>query len=145
MLAPHDTSDRPFGLPADSLEVVIDLPFPPSVNRIWRGQTTGNGGKRVRLSTEYKNWKKNADLVAIANGSWRQRKHVSGNFEAHIGLDNEAGRWGDLDNRVKAVLDWAQSRLIIDDDKHCRRLTVEWVLHACAPDGCRLTLRSMSA
>jgi hypothetical protein len=39
------------------------------------------------------------------------------------------------------VLDWAQSRELIADDKHCERLTVTW---GEAPYGCRLILRGVA-
>ena len=51
----------------------------------------------------------------------------------------------DLDNYGgKAILDWAQSRELIFDDKFCERLTIEWVDHANAPEGCRVVLREMA-
>ena len=131
-----DTSDRPFGLP-DLITIVVDLPFPPSVNRIWR-----SNARSVTLSPEYRRWKDSADMLTIASRVYRRMGHISGSFEAYIALNVDRGR-GDIDNRIKAVMDWAQSRSLIANDKHCRRLTVEWVDHANAPDGCRLTLREM--
>jgi crossover junction endodeoxyribonuclease RusA len=131
-----DTSDRPFGLPR---EIEIHLPYPPSVNRIWRSNKAGTGTRRVSISPEYDQWKRAADRLAIALGSCRGVKKIAGKFEASIILQR---RRGDLDNRVKGVLDWAQSRELIADDKNCERLTVEW---GEAPHGCRLLLREMSA
>jgi Holliday junction resolvase RusA-like endonuclease len=142
MDAAIDTSDRPFALPADLITIVVDLPFPPSVNRIWRAHAAA--GNQVSRSPEYKKWIKVADLLVIANRAY-PRRIIRGEFEASIALNAEMGRGGDLDNRVKVVLDWAQSRNCIANDKHCRRLIVEWVAHANAPDGCRLTLREMCA
>jgi hypothetical protein len=37
-----DTSKPPFALPG---EIVIDLPFPPSVNRLWRSSVLREGGE----------------------------------------------------------------------------------------------------
>lgn len=137
-----DTSDRPFGLP-ELITTVVDLPFPPSVNKIWRSQARENGST-VYLSKEYRDWKDKTDLHLIANRTYRQRR-IAGRFEAHIGLNANIGRWGDLDNRIKAVMDYAQSRNFIADDKHCRRLIVEWVDDDRAQVGCRLTLRELVA
>lgn len=134
------TLDRPFGLP-ELITVTLDLPFPPSVNRIWR-QAAKAGKNRIRLAGDYIKWKADADVRVIVNKTWR-RVCIQGHFEAHIALNSEIGRWGDLDNRIKAILDWAQSRALVTNDKNCRRLIVEWVQHASAPEGCRLTLREM--
>lgn len=138
MLAPADTTDRPFGLP-DLITVTLDLPFPPSINRIWRQAA----GKKVHLSKEYVAWKNQADIRVLVNKTWR-RVCIQGWFEAHIALNSGIGRWGDVDNRIKPILDWAQSRALVTNDKNCRRLVVEWVDHANAPEGCRLTLREMT-
>lgn len=132
--------DRPFGLP-ELIKTVVDLPFPPSVNRIWRANPQSSG-KQVHLSQSYIRWKRQADLLAIASRVYRGCLKIDGPFEAHIALDVTAGA-GDLDNRVKAVLDWAQSREMVKNDRDCRRLTVEWVEHVNAPEGCRLTLREL--
>lgn len=134
-----ETIDRPFGLP-ELITVVLDLPFPPSVNAIWRSVSGPRGN--VMLSRAYKEWKKQADLAVIVNKTWR-RVCIQGWFEAHIALNADIGKWGDIDNRVKAVMDWAQSRALVTNDKNCRRLIVEWVDHADAPEGARLTLREL--
>jgi Holliday junction resolvase RusA-like endonuclease len=133
--------DRPFAPP---LECVIDLPFPPSVNRIWRSQQATNGRKiGVYLSAEYRAWSKHADIAVIANGSWRSRVAMPAEFTAVIQL-NRAQRAGDIDNRIKAVLDWAQRAQIIGNDRLCEALTARWVATIEAPSGCRLILRSVA-
>jgi len=130
---PTNTADRPFALPADSVEIIVDLPFPPSTNRIWRAR-----GQRVYRSQEYIEWCEAADMHVMAARQYPKRK-INGPFEAQILL--KPHRLGlDLDNRIKAVLDWAQSRSIIENDKHCRRLTAEWREQEVE---CRLTLRSL--
>jgi Holliday junction resolvase RusA-like endonuclease len=120
-----DCSDVPFLPPPD---IEVHLPMPPSVNRIWRANKAGSGINRVSISPEYRAWRKAADNLAIAMGK----------FEAIIILQRTRG---DLDNRVKGLLDWAQSRQLVADDKHCERLTVEW---GEAPYGCRLILRGVA-
>lgn len=137
-MVPIDTSDRPFGLPA---EVVIDLPFPPSVNRIWRGVRRDNGHS-VMLSPEYRKWKDSADALALLRRTCRDSNRIAGPFEAAILLNMEAGL-GDIDNRIKAVLDWLQSRQVIENDKLCMELSIKWALPELAPDGCRVTVRAL--
>lgn len=128
-----DTTDAPFLTP---VEIVIDLPMPPSVNRIWRARRAGKA--RVSISPEYDQWKRHADRLAIATGACRGVKKIMGKFEAQIVLQRQRG---DLDNRVKGVLDWAQSRELTHDDQNCERLVVEW---GEAPHGCRLTIRPVA-
>jgi Holliday junction resolvase RusA-like endonuclease len=117
-----------------AIEIIVDLPFPPSVNKIWR---TGNDG-RVRRSNVYLDWIAAADIGVMARRQYPKRK-ITGSFEAHIVL-GDGGR-GDLDNRIKAVLDWAQSRDLIRNDSDCQRLIAEW---GDAEHGCRLTLRGLN-
>lgn len=123
--------DRPFGCPPD---IVVHLPRPPSVNRIWRSNKAGAG--RVSISPEYKAWKRSADMLAISMAALRGVKKIQGKFEARIILKFGAG---DLDNRIKGVLDWAQSRELVRNDSDCHKLTVEY---GDAPYGCVLTLRA---
>jgi Holliday junction resolvase RusA-like endonuclease len=133
-----DTSRAPFALPA---EIVIDLPFPPSVNRIWRGVRRDNG-RSVMLSPEYRKWKDEADALAMLRRACRDGNRVVGPFEAAILLNMEAGR-GDIDNRIKAVLDWLQSRRVIENDSLCMELSIKWALPEQAPDGCRVTVKEI--
>jgi Holliday junction resolvase RusA-like endonuclease len=126
-------ADAPFHCPPD---IVLDLPRPISVNRIWRATRAGAG--RVTLSPEYKRWKEHADQITMAMGQFRGLKQVKGKFEALIVVERCQG---DLDNRAKGVLDWLQSRGVIADDKFCERLVLEWGNATTAPHGCRVTVK----
>jgi Holliday junction resolvase RusA-like endonuclease len=128
-------TDPPFACPPDEVigGVIIDLPCPPSVNRIWRANRAG--ANKVSKSAEYKSWLKRADALAMSTGQFRGLKTIAGPFEATIILKRIPG---DLDNRAKGVLDWLQSRAVISDDKYCERLVLEW---GDAPTGCRVTVR----
>lgn len=112
--------------------IVLDLPMPPSVNRIWRANRAGPN--KVSKSPEYKRWLAHADQVALSMGQLRGVKAITGPFEALIIFNRQRG---DLDNRHKGVLDWLQSRSVILDDKYCERLVLEW---GEAPHGCRVTI-----
>ena len=91
---------------------MLSLPFPVSVNRIWR---TGNG--RTYISPQYRTWKDQAYVAYI-----QQRKTVGrpvvGNFTYHITLDEKRRKVArDGDNRGKCVLDFLQHVGLIEDDK----------------------------
>jgi Holliday junction resolvase RusA-like endonuclease len=127
-----DVSRPPFAVPAVT---VLDLPMPPSTNRIWARSPDG-----VTLSKDYRIWKDNADKFVLFTGAWRRASKITGRFTAEIVLDaNERKRAGDLDNRIKATLDWCQSRELIRNDSDCDELRVCW---GEAPHGCRVTLRA---
>ena len=136
---PPDVSDPPFLAP---LECVVDLPFPPSTNRIWRHD--GNHRNRmIHLSPEYRKWKDKADVAVVANGCWRKRVVMPGRFSVLI-LLSRARQRGDLDNRIKALLDWAQRVELILDDKFCEEITARWAPTAECPHGCRMIFRSVA-
>lgn len=117
--------------------IIIDLPVPPSVNRIWRA--TRAGPNKVSLSPEYKAWKDHADRVALSTAQFRGLKTIQGKFEVKIVIQRQRG---DLDNRAKGILDWLQSRGVVVDDKFCERLVMEWGLLHEAPIGCRVIVRA---
>lgn len=120
-------------LPHRPLTVTLNLPFPPSVNRIWRrGKKAG-----MYLSPEYRAWQRNANGYILMQ---KPLLRIAVPFEAQILLNSEAGQ-GDVDNRIKCVLDYAQRIEIIENDKLCIKVTAEWVKPAQAPYGCRLILR----
>ena len=127
-----DTSDRPFGLPADT---VLYLPPPPSVNRTRR---MDGAGYAVLAK-----WEQLADKEILARGGMRKLPRIPGRFEATLVIDEHLNNI-DLDNGIKAVIDYARRlELIVDDDKrHMRRVTIEW---GHAPTGCRLILRPVEA
>ena len=131
-------ADAPFHCPPD--QVVIDLPYPPSVNRLWR--STAAEKNRVYLSPSYVKWKGAADALLLGSRGWRAKK-ITGAFHIDISLcpTSQGHPRGDLDNRIKAVLDYLQRIEIIANDKNCQRLLAEWVDLARAPHGCRVTLR----
>jgi Holliday junction resolvase RusA-like endonuclease len=135
-LSPTINDGQPFT--AETIEIILDLPFPPSANRIWRSR---HYSPRPYRSEEYISWIEHADMAVMAARAFPKRK-IIGPFEAAILLSDLAGR-GDGDNRIKALLDWCQSRDIVRNDSDCRRGSWEWVELARAPKGCRITLRSL--
>lgn len=136
-----DPTDIPFVLPP-ARTIAVDLPWPPSVNSIWRTHGNSKVNGTVASSPKYLEWKRAADQQAIAMATFRGLKMIKGPFEARIVLERTRRGGSDLDNRVKVVLDWAQSREMIENDRYCERLTVEW---GETLTGCRLVLKEWGA
>lgn len=84
----------------------IEIPVPPSANRIWR---VIRGG-RVIKSKEYRDWLSFACLLIRAN-----LKPVTLPVSVRITITGGRGRW-DLDNRIKPTLDALKHANIIADD-----------------------------
>lgn len=124
-------TDLPFSVPP---EIVLDLPAPPSVNRTrkidWKG-------KRQLIA-----WGNVADgYVLAAKGRTISplRLVKVPRFELLVTMSELHTRI-DLDNGLKALIDYLRRIELIEDDspKHMRRLVVEW---GRAPFGCRVTVR----
>jgi Holliday junction resolvase RusA-like endonuclease len=129
------TIDRPFALPPDATESVFDIPLPPSVNRTRRVNWKGH--------KKYTAWKRRAGFHLMVNGQLRKAARDLQRYELTITLDREQCRQ-DPDNPVKAACDLLRELQIIVDDspRHAERILIVW---GTAPDGCRLTVRSVHA
>lgn len=112
----------------------IELPFPPSVNRIWRARTGANGKPSFYLDRRYETWKRVCDNLYMANK--RTWKPITGNFRAEIVLD-EKRRRGDADNRAKCPMDWLQRVKLITNDSQADDVRIRW---GYAPAGCRIEI-----
>ena len=95
-------------------ELVLTLPPPPSVNNLFI-----NVGRRRVKSRRYRTWLKEAgwQLQAQRNGC------IGGPWQVDIMLP--ARLRGDTDNYCKGILDLLVTHRVVDDDRYCRRLTVE--------------------
>lgn len=123
--------DPPFAPAAD---IVLDLPAPPSVNRTrkidWKG-------KRQLTA-----WGNVADAYVLA-AKGRSRSPLVlkkiPRFELLITISEHHTKI-DLDNGLKALIDYLRRIELIEDDgpKHMRRLVVQW---GSAIHGCRVTVR----
>jgi Holliday junction resolvase RusA-like endonuclease len=126
-----DPTDPPFACPPGPPPIVLDLPAPISVNRLWR-----SAKKNVIKSDAYKAWLKRADAMLMELGQLRGVKPIPGKFKAIIVLKRSRI---DIDNSSKCLLDFLQSRNFIVDDKLCEELTLRW---GDAPTGARVTVRA---
>lgn len=113
-------------------DLLINLPLPPSINRVI-GTRLGNKHRDVQC------WIKQADAHLLRDpAAWRQTfaRRLGGPFAVDI-VWNRAQRDGDIDNRIKPLLDYVQRLELIRNDEDCEDLRVRW---GCAPDGCRVRL-----
>jgi Holliday junction resolvase RusA-like endonuclease len=124
-------TDPPFAVPPD---VVLDLPAPPSVNRTRR--VDWKGKKQI---TAFTNVADAYVLAAKGRSNSPLRLVKIPRFELIITLSENHTKI-DLDNGLKALIDYLRRIGLIEDDspKHMRRLVVEW---GRAPFGCRVTVK----
>ena len=100
--------------------ITLVLPFPPSVNRLWRASKEG----KVYRSPKYMEWRKLA-MWQLA-GQVKGRKHT-GAYKLTILAVRPDKRKRDLGNLEKAVSDILVSQNIVEDDSLCEWLEVKWV------------------
>lgn len=124
-------ADPPFHAPPD---VVLDLPPAPSVNK-----TRKVDWAHHRTMTAWRNVADAYVLAAKGRSVSPLKLTRIARFELLIIIDEHKNRI-DLDNGLKALIDYLRRIELIEDDspKHMRRLVVEWGL---APFGCRVRLR----
>jgi Holliday junction resolvase RusA-like endonuclease len=120
------------------LKHVIDLPFPISVNNIWK-----KGPKGFYLSAPYSKWIEAADQLFVMNKIGPLRT-IEGKFIAVIELHatGKKRKTSDCDNLAKVCLDYAQRTRLIENDRLAQWVTIGWVDEpsAAPPYGARLTI-----
>lgn len=94
----------------------VQLPPPPSVNRAFRN-VPGKGRVKTR---DYRMWRKDAVLAIYAQVRADQR--IAGNVSVTIGLPVTLR--GDIDNRIKGLLDALVASNRIDDDRFVTTITI---------------------
>lgn len=126
-------ADPPFACPPD---IVLDLPAPPSVNRTRRVDWKGR-----RQIEAFANVADAYVMAAKGRANSPLRIEKIPRFELLITLSESHTRI-DLDNGLKALIDYLRRIEVIEDDspKHMRRLTIEW---GRAPHGCRVTIKPL--
>ena|SRR5215471_8663662 len=112
-----------------SPSLILELPLPPSVNR-----TSG-----LRLGNEHqdvKAWRKSADAHLIYTRQSRHLRAIAG--EVVIEISWATQMLGDIDNRIKHLLDYLQRLRVVENDSRCRELHVRY---SGAHVGCRVRVR----
>jgi Holliday junction resolvase RusA-like endonuclease len=124
-------ADPPFAVPPD---IVLDLPAPPSVNKLRRVDWSS-----VRVVKAWQNVSNAYVLAAKGRANSPLKLLRVPRFELHIVMSEHHTKI-DLDNGLKALIDYLRKIELIEDDspQHMRRLVVEWGL---APFGCRITVK----
>lgn len=113
-------------LPSPTESVCLRLPYPTSVNRIWRSGKSRKGRTVVYTSAEYKAW------ISEAYVAWRvQRdqlfvKSISGRYSITIYANPPDKRHRDLGNLEKVISDFLQTVAVIEDDSLASRICLEW-------------------
>ncbi len=118
------------------LRYQIELPLPPSANRMWR-----KGRGRIYPSPQYEKWRKAADATFLFSGLNKGLKTIEGTYKLSISLPAKLRL--DHDNLFKPIGDWLQRVKIVKNDKHCRYPNV------CAYDApagyCIVTVEELSS
>jgi Holliday junction resolvase RusA-like endonuclease len=121
------------------MQTTIDLPPPPSVNRI----------RRLNKAEMhyYARWLDACSRTVTHQWAQAKMRGASrpnfGDARVHVTvLLNEKMKLRDADNALKSCLDYLRRIEIIRDDskQYVRRITVEWVEPKDAPEGARLTV-----
>ncbi len=103
----------------DTQIVCLRLPVPLSTNKLWRPTKSG----RMTLTEEYRAWKKDAGwhLCSIRPPLGR----VTGGYSLRISICPSETKC-DLTNTCKAIEDLLEAHGVIDNDRNCRRLEMNW-------------------
>ena len=98
--------------------VELDLPYPPSANRLWR---TSRG--RTHKSTEYSNWLIEAGMRVNV----QRPGMILGPYKISIQAVRPDKRRRDLGNLEKPISDLLQTAGVIEDDSKAEKISLEWV------------------
>jgi crossover junction endodeoxyribonuclease RusA len=95
----------------------FDLPYPPSVNSIWR-----SGRGRVYRSSRYQAWRKSAGWELTL----QRPPCLTGWVSVSISAGAPDRRKRDIDNVGKATLDLLTAHQVIEDDSKVLELSGRW-------------------
>lgn len=97
--------------------VSLELPMPPSTNKIWRRTRTG-----MHKSPAYLDWQMEA--------GWRLRAQrpasIAGPVVIALACERDCLASADIDNRVKALFDLLVEHRVIQDDRHVVGFAAAW-------------------
>src|SRR5262252_1577362 len=98
-----------------AVQICLDLPIPPSVNRLRRIDWAN--------TRKHRQWQLHADLFIMANGPRPPPvRMINGpHYKLHIQIPD--GSRGDLDNFCKPLIDYLVSREFTPDDMYLHGFT----------------------
>ena len=96
--------------------MILELPYPPSVNTYWRAN-----GKRRFISKEGMLFKTAVNAICIRDGI---RSFGSARLSVNIYIHPRSRRIFDLDNCLKAILDALMAANVYDDDSQIDMLSI---------------------
>jgi crossover junction endodeoxyribonuclease RusA len=100
------------------MSVVLQLPYPPSANRLWIRARKG-----MRRSDEYMAWLNEAGWMAKA----QRPKRISGPYKLSVQASRPDKRRRDIDNLLKPIGDLLEHIGVIENDCDCEMVTARWV------------------
>ena len=114
--------------------ITLELPIPPSVNRLRKVDWAGDRKRR-----EF--YQRADNFLALHGPRPAPVRLITGGYEIRIQIP-ESLSGIDLDNHCKAILDYLVSREIVPDDsrRFLRRLVVEW---GSPTPACRITIKAI--
>jgi crossover junction endodeoxyribonuclease RusA len=100
-------------------KIILELPFAPSVNRLWRM----GKGRRMYKSSVYEGWQTSCEVIIYQ----KRPVPILGMYRLVIEAKRPDKRRRDIDNIIKSVSDVLESTGLIENDCLCQEVTARWV------------------
>ena len=100
------------------MTIMLQLPYPPSANRLWVRARKG-----MRRSDVYMAWLEEAGWLAKA----QRPSRIEGPYKLSLHVARPDKRKRDIDNVLKSVGDLLQHIGVVKDDCDCEMVSARWV------------------
>jgi len=111
--------------------IQLDLPVPPSTNKLYRNVPSVG---RVKTK-DYKSWEKVGGLSIISQG----RPSIDGKYSISIRVHPDATK-ADIGNLEKPISDLLQMMGVIKNDRDCQKMVIFWSRNLPDMVDCRVLL-----
>lgn len=102
--------------PPPPLDIVLVLPYPPSVNDYWHHDRRGH----TYLAANGRAYRTDVLAAVLSGGRYR----ITGRLDVEVVLHPPDRRRRDLDNAMKSLLDSIQHAGVYEDDSQIDRLEI---------------------